>query len=407
MALAADFVPAHTVTPARSGDTAAPVVLIGSSIGTASDLWSREIGTLSEFATVIAYEHPGHGAAVAAVPASGPTGPGPYSVEAMAGGLVRLLDRYDVTAAHVVGLSLGGVVAQGLALTAPERVASLTLVCTAAVLPPRSLWETRAAGVREAGTVAAPVVSTNLPDRWLTAGYRAAHPEAETALLAGLTEVDPESYAGCCEALADWDATGRLGDIGAPALVIAGAVDPVTPVVASVVLRDGIPGARLEVVASSHLAPVEVDLSDLILDHVVRAPVVTPGRTDTDRYRAGMGVRRAVLGDAHVDRAVERTTDFSRRFQDHITLNVWGDVWTRPGLDRRARSIGVLSVLAALGLEDELRMHVRAALRNGLTRDEIGEVLLQVGVYAGVPRANVGFAMANAVFAELDGDTLP
>ncbi len=109
-----------------------------------------------------------------------------------------------------------------------------------------------------------------------------------------------------------------------------------------------------------------------------------------------------VLGDAHVDRAIARTTEFSRRFQDHITLNVWGDVWTRPGLARRDRSIGVLSVLAALGLEDELRMHVRAALRNGLTRDEIGEVLLQVGVYAGVPRANGGFAVADEVFAELD-----
>jgi 4-carboxymuconolactone decarboxylase len=120
-----------------------------------------------------------------------------------------------------------------------------------------------------------------------------------------------------------------------------------------------------------------------------------------------MRVRREVLGDAHVDRATARTTDFSRRFQDHITLDVWGDVWTRPGLARRDRSIGVLSVLAALGLDGELRMHVRAALRNGLTRDEIGEVLLQVGVYAGVPRANGAFAVADAVFAELDADGAP
>lgn len=271
MPLASEYLPAHTVTPARSGASDAPVVLIGSSIGTASDLWAREIEALAEVATVIAYEHPGHGAAVAAVPAAVPAGDGPYTVEALSGALVRLLDRYEVGAAHVVGLSLGGVVAQGLALTAPERVASLTLVCTAAVLPPRTLWETRAAGVREAGTVATPVVSANLPDRWLTAGYRAAHPAAERALLAGLAAVHAESYAGCCEALADWDAVDRIAGITAPTLVVAGALDPVTPVAAAVVLRDGIPGARLEVVTSSHLAPIEVDLSGLLLAHVMRA----------------------------------------------------------------------------------------------------------------------------------------
>jgi 4-carboxymuconolactone decarboxylase len=123
---------------------------------------------------------------------------------------------------------------------------------------------------------------------------------------------------------------------------------------------------------------------------------------DDDRYAAGMAVRRAVLGDAHVDRAGERTTTFTADFQDFITRYAWGDVWTRPGLDRRTRSCITLAMLATLHHDDELAMHVRAALRNGVTVDEIREVLLQVAVYAGVPAANRAFAVAQQVL-EADG----
>ncbi|WP_447008420.1 4-carboxymuconolactone decarboxylase [Saccharothrix isguenensis] len=113
-----------------------------------------------------------------------------------------------------------------------------------------------------------------------------------------------------------------------------------------------------------------------------------------------MRVRREVLGDAHVDRAVAGTDAFTADFQDFITRYAWGDVWSRPGLDRRVRSCVTLAVLAALGHEQELAMHVRAAVRNGVTADEIKEVLLQVGVYAGVPAANRAFAVAQPILAE-------
>ena len=117
---------------------------------------------------------------------------------------------------------------------------------------------------------------------------------------------------------------------------------------------------------------------------------------------AGEKVRREVLGDEHVDRATARTTPFTADFQDFITRYAWGDIWGRPGLDRRTRSCITLAILTAFNYEDELAMHVRAALRNGLTRDEIKEVLLQSGVYAGVPAANRAFAIAQTVFADLD-----
>lgn len=113
------------------------------------------------------------------------------------------------------------------------------------------------------------------------------------------------------------------------------------------------------------------------------------------RHDEGMAVRREVLGDEHVDRAVARTSPFTEDFQEFITRYAWGEIWTRPGLDRRTRSCVTLAILTALGWHDELAMHVRAALRNGLTTDEIKEVILQTAVYAGVPAANTAFAIAN------------
>jgi 4-carboxymuconolactone decarboxylase len=119
-----------------------------------------------------------------------------------------------------------------------------------------------------------------------------------------------------------------------------------------------------------------------------------------DDYTDGMAVRREVLGDAHVDRAVAATTGFTAPFQEYITRTAWGQVWTRDGLDRRTRSCVTLALLTTLQCHDELAMHVRAARRNGLSPDEIAEVLLHTAVYAGVPAANAAFKIAEAVLAD-------
>jgi 4-carboxymuconolactone decarboxylase len=125
--------------------------------------------------------------------------------------------------------------------------------------------------------------------------------------------------------------------------------------------------------------------------------------TREDDLARGMSTRRSVLGDAHVDRAIERTTPFTKDFQELITRYAWGEIWSRPGLDLRTRSCITLTALVALGREHELEMHVRAALRNGLSPDEIGEVLLQCAVYCGVPAANGAFAIAQAVVESSEG----
>ena len=121
-----------------------------------------------------------------------------------------------------------------------------------------------------------------------------------------------------------------------------------------------------------------------------------------DRYEQGMRVRREVLGDAHVDRAVDNTTEFTAPFQEFITEYAWGTIWTRDQIDRRSRSMITLAVLTALGREHEIAMHVRAAIGNGLTREEISEVLLHTAVYAGVPASNRAFAIAQQALDELD-----
>ncbi len=124
--------------------------------------------------------------------------------------------------------------------------------------------------------------------------------------------------------------------------------------------------------------------------------------SDKERYDAGLRVRRDVLGDAHVDRAVAGTDAFTEAFQDFITRTAWGDIWDRPGLDRRSRSMITLAALTVLRAEEEIAMHVRAAITNGLTREEIAEVLLHVSVYAGVPAGNAAFAAARAALDAMD-----
>jgi 3-oxoadipate enol-lactonase / 4-carboxymuconolactone decarboxylase len=179
-------------------------------------------------------------------------------------------------------------------------------------------------------------------------------------------------------------------------LAIGGAEDIATPPESLARIASGVKDGRLVVLDGvGHLAPAEAPdrIADLIISHVVRRDPVDD---------AGMAVRRDVLGDAHVDRAIAGTTEFTAEFQELITRYAWGTIWTRPGLDRRSRSMITLTALVARGHHEELAMHVRAARRNGLTSDEIKEVLLQTAIYCGVPDANSAFRIAGQVLADYD-----
>lgn len=362
-----------------TGHGDAPVLVLGPSLGTTLHMWDPQLPELAENFRVVRYNHLGHSGSAL------PTGP--YTVDVLADAVLELLDELGVYRFHYAGLSLGGMVGMTIAAREPERVLRLALLCTSAHMPPAQSWLDRAATVRTEGMPA--IVEAGLR-RWFTPAFTDREPYERM-----LTGTPAEGYAACCEAIAAMDLRPVLDTITAPTLVVSGLDDPSTPPDHGRLIADSIPDSRFEVVAgAAHLANVEQPekVTTLLRHHFLGDP-----------YTAGMRVRRAVLGDEHVDRATAAADEFTADFQRMLTQFAWGSVWTRPGLDRRTRSCITLSMLAALGHHNELAMHVRAALRNGLTKDEIREVLLQVAVYAGVPAANTAFGIARRVLAEDDG----
>ena len=357
------------------GPDGAPVVMLANSLGTTLEMWDDQAAALADRYRVLRYDHRGHGRS--------PAPPGPYTVGELAGDALALLDRLGIDRVAFCGLSLGGAVGMTLAVRAPKRLERLALCCTALEFGPPEQWEERAATVLAEGMDA---IAPAGMERWFTP---AADPELVARFDAMLRSQPPDGYAACCEALATFDARGALTGVRVPTLTIAGADDPVTPPAKLDAIRAEIAGAQGHVVPGArHMANAEQPAS------------LTATLTAFLDEGEGMRVRRAVLGDAHVDRAVAATTDFTADFQAFITRYAWGEVWTRPGLDRRTRSAITITALVALGHENELAMHVRAALRNGLTPDEIKEILLHSAIYCGVPAANSAFAIARKVIEE-------
>jgi 3-oxoadipate enol-lactonase/4-carboxymuconolactone decarboxylase len=232
-------------------------------------------------------------------------------------------------------------------------------------------------------------------------------------LLQALQDTERFSYSWVCEALASFDVRDRLSEITVPVLAVAGSDDVVTPPEYAREIASGVLDGRVAVVDGvAHLAPVEnpaeiavliseiIEMADPAMDY--DAPVGP--RTLDQVLDDGMRVRREVLGDAHVDRAIVSATEFTADFQEFITTYAWGSIWTRPGLDRRSRSMITLTALVALGHHEELALHVRAARTNGLTDNEIKEVLLQSAIYCGVPAANTAFRIAQDVLNRMDAE---
>ncbi|MCZ4275028.1 MAG: bifunctional 3-oxoadipate enol-lactonase/4-carboxymuconolactone decarboxylase PcaDC [Rhodococcus sp. (in: high G+C Gram-positive bacteria)] len=378
-----------TAAPAPSAPT---VVLIGS-LGSDRSMWDPQIGALAAVADVIAVDLRGHG--------DSPVPPGPYSVGDLAADVLAVLDARSIDSAHVVGLSIGGAIAQWLAVHRPLRVRSLTLLCTSARFGEPQAWRDRAEAARADGTES---LADAVTSRWFTSALAVRDPDLLARHRRMIADTPDEGYASCCEALAGWDNRADLGRITARTLIVAGEQDPATPPAEARILADGIARSTMHVLSpAAHLANVEQagEVSRLILDHI--SPRIDDDAYESGRraaHEAGMRVRRSVLGDAHVDRSIERTTEFTAPFQDFITRTAWGDVWARAGLDHRTRRLLTLAILTAVGNRHELDMHIRAALRAGLSADELSEVFLHTAVYAGVPNSNAAFVMADAALAE-------
>ncbi|MCW8218168.1 bifunctional 3-oxoadipate enol-lactonase/4-carboxymuconolactone decarboxylase PcaDC [Streptomyces griseolus] len=416
--------PPDTMQYRFDGPEDAPVLVIGPSLGTTWHMWDRQIPVLSEHWRIFRYDLPGHGGA--------PSHPA-ASVLDLADRLLATLDGLGVQRFGYAGCSIGAAVGAEIALRHPHRVASLALVASSPRFGSADEFRQRGVVVRTNGLE--PIARTS-PERWFTPGFAAAQPAIVEWAVQMVRTTDPGCYISFCEALATFDIRAQLSRISVPTLVLVGAEDKVTGPAEARTLVAGIPDARLALVpGASHLAPVEqpAAVTDLLLTHfstfwqdtltsipVLPAPAgatvpytpvlpvaeIAPAAVPDgapggrgDRYESGMRIRREVLGDAHVD-AATAGDDFTEDFQDLVTRYAWGEIWSRDGLDRRARSCVTLAAVVGSGHLESLGPHVRAALRNGLTPAEIKEVLLQSAVYCGIPAAGAAFAVARRVIQE-------
>lgn len=371
-----------------------PLLVLGPSLGTSTRLWVQVAALLGDRYDVVAWDLPGHGHSAAPVEA--------FTMRELAESVLAAVDRVLVERGEpggsffYAGDSVGGTVGLQLALDVPARLRSAAVVCSAARIGDAQAWRDRAEQVRRAGTSS--LVSQSA-ERWFAPGFLDRQPAVGSALLHDLQDTDREGYALVCEALAECDLRDQLGHVPIPVLAISGEADLVATPEDGREVADGVRDGRFALLRGvAHLAPAEdpTRTAALLRQHFERAA------TQAELHAAGTTVRRAVLGDAHVDRANAGTDELTRDFQDLITRYAWGSTWTRPVLDRRARSMVTLTALLAHGHWEELAMHVRAALRNGLSREEIAEVLLHAAVYCGVPAANSAFRTAQDVFAALD-----
>ena len=371
-----------------AGPKGLPTVVFCNSLGSTIEMWDGIVPALTGRFRILRYDAQGHGRSGARDT--------PTTIDDLANDLAGLLDALDIAEAHVVGLSLGGMTAQAFAVAHAQRTASLVLMSTAAHLPPPEFWRQRAATVIEAGPEA--VVDTIVP-RWFTPPFQERNPAAVKRIRDLFLESDRRGYGRCCEAIADMDLRERIRAITAPTLVMVGADDHVTPPAMGEDIRARIKGAEMVLLPDcGHLLAVEqaanaaVHLAAFLERHA-------PG-TPTRDFADGLATRREVLGAAYVDRALDNAGAFGMPWQDFITRVAWHDAWGDPTLPRKTRSLLTLTMMIALHRKEEFKLHVRPALANGVTIEELRSLIRHAAVYAGIPAGNAAMRWVREVLGD-------
>ena len=372
----------------HEGQAEKPVVVFSHSIGTDHAMWAPQAADLLPHFQILRYDTRGHGASDA--PA------GEYSVEMLARDALALAVSLGIGKFAWCGLSMGGAIGQWLAINAPDRLTKLVLANTSPQFTPRSNWENRINAVRQGGMAS---IANLALQRFFSSETVLRDEPWVGSIKSVLLGTDAAGYLGCCAALRDFDSRPSLSLIRVPTLVISGDHDVSTPWQAhGEVLAREIPGAQAVRLPAAHLSNLERPRS---FSAALFGFLLPQG---AGRLESGLAKRRAVLGDAHVDRALATTNDFNRDFQDLITRYAWGAVWTRPGLDTRTRRLLVLVIMAALGRWEEFSMHARAGLEHELEPCDLKEALLQTAIYAGVPSANTGFKLAAELIEKMTNE---
>jgi 3-oxoadipate enol-lactonase/4-carboxymuconolactone decarboxylase len=375
-----------------TGPAGAPVIAFAHSIGATMHMWDAQVSAFAGRYRCLRYDTRGHGASeVIAEPAT---------VDTLADDLAGLLDALGIERAHVVGLSLGGMTGQAFALRYPERLDRLALVATSAEMD-KAVWRERIEIVKREGYDS--FIDVTMVPRWFTPAFAEAHPDVVAGFRARMLGNDPHGYAASANVIATLDLPDRISGITAPTIIIVGADDPATPVAMSERIRSLIPHAEMVVIPkAAHIVAVE---QAEVLNGYLGAFLARGDRRDAPRtggvsFDDGLVNRTAVLGDEHVSRARSKAGDFGEPWQDFITRVAWGEVWGDPTLPWKTRSMLTLAMMTALHREEEFKLHFRAALRNGVPVDELRAVLMQAGIYAGVPATNAAFRWAREVMEE-------
>ena len=373
-----------------TGPEGAPVAAFSNSIGATFEMWDAQARALAGRYRVLRYDTRGHGRS--------PVVDRPASIDDLADDLAGLLGALGVARAHVVGLSLGGMTAQALAVRRPQLVHGLVLMATSAHLP--SGWDERAALVREKGMGA---IVDAVMARWFTPGFPAASPELVAPLRERFLRMDPRGYAVCCHVIRDMDLRPSNAAIAAPTLIIAGADDPATPVAMMEDIRGRIAQAELVVLPrAAHILAIE--RAGLVNRHLAgfldSFGDARPAAAGGASFESGLANRKSVLGAEHVQRSLDRAGAFAMPWQDFITRTAWGEIWGDPAIPWKTRSMVTLAMMVALHREEEFKLHVRPALNNGVTLPQLRSLLLQTAIYAGVPAANGAFRWVKDVLGD-------
>jgi 3-oxoadipate enol-lactonase/4-carboxymuconolactone decarboxylase len=363
------------------GKDGLPVIVMSHSIGTDHAMWTPQVPDLTQYFQVLRFDTRGHGASESP--------DGEYTVEHLGQDVLAMVDALNISKFAFCGLSMGGALGQWLALHSPGRMTGLILANTAPRFGTPEHWNSRIQAVREGGMKA--ILETAL-GRFFSPQFVARSTSDVANIQSVLLGTSAIGYTGCCAALRDFDSRADLDKIQIPTLVIVGEKDVSTPLAGNGdILVQRIAGAKLVRLPAAHLSNLEAPRS---FTAEILAFLQSITRSPRDPVEAGLEVRRKVLGEKYVDRAIASKTAFTEDFQELITEYGWGSVWTRPGLDHRTRRLLVLDILAALGRWEEFRLHVSAGLEHDLEICDIKESLLQAAIYAGLPAANTAFHIA-------------
>lgn len=366
------------------GTPNSPVLILSNSLGSEMMMWDKLIPYLLPYFRVLQYDTRGHGKSKNNI------GNGGYSMDLLGSDVINLMNELNIKTAYFCGLSMGGLIGQWLGINHPNRFKKIVLSNTGAKIGNDERWNGRIETIAKHGMQA---IVDDTMERWFTEDFRKQNPERVAETHAMFLRSDVQGYSNCCCAIRDADFREKLDKLSVETLVITGDEDPVTNVDQAEFLVNRIPNATLKVFHARHLSATELpkEYAETLIEFF----------TGKSTFEKGMHVRRSVLGDAHVDRANTKINDFNADFQSFITTYAWGEIWTRPNLSKHNRSLITMAMLIALNRPAELKMHFKAAFNNGVTIDEIKEVILQSALYCGLPAANDAFHLAQEVINEL------